>query len=694
MTRLKSCRVCFGLLALLLVFSTSPLWAQKSKELSGNPVFPGWYADPEVILYGDTYWIFPTYSAPYEQQIVFDCFSSKDLVNWTKHERILDNKEVKWANRAMWAPSIIEKDGKYYLFFGANDVHPDQIGGIGVAVAEKPQGPYKDLLGKPLVNDIVNGAQPIDQFVFKDVDGSYYMIYGGWRHCNIVKLKDDFTGLVPFDDGEIYKEITPEGYVEGPCVFLRNGKYYFMWSEGGWTGPNYNVAYAISDSILGPHKRIGKIIEPDTTVGMGAGHHSVLHLPKLDKWYVVYHRRPLGETAAEHRVTCIEEMYFNEDGTIKPVPLTFEGVVPQKAGGPLNKKMPKDVYPEAFKEKTILPTANEKQTEWKYTLEEPAKGWEQSNFNDKSWKAGKSGFGGEEPRGVTVGTPWTTSDIWLRTSFQLDKADLLIPEFLVVNMFHDEDAAVYVNGKRILDVKGFTQQYRFFTPRDPASAFKVGRNTLAVHCKQTDGGQYIDLGISRIPTEKRLVTVIIEPDVRNEHVEAWAAKSRELIEEWYPKLSERLASPGFRPTREIRLRFKKMDGVAYAAGTEIVVSTDWITRAPNDHGLIVHELTHIIQSYRHRVPGWVVEGIADYIRFFLYEKPAIPRVTESSKYTDSYRVTGAFFNWIVVNHDEKFITKLNAVCREGKYSDGFFKEVTGKTLDELWADYAKEAMSK
>jgi Beta-xylosidase len=304
-------------------------FADSPKTTSGNPIFPGWYADPEVIVYGDTFWIFPTYSDEYGKQTFFDCFSSKDLVNWTKHEKVLSVNEVKWAKRAMWAPSVIEKDGKYYFFFGANDVHPDQLGGIGVAVAEKPEGPYKDMLGKPLLNGIIHGAQPIDQYVFKDDDGSYYMIYGGWRHCNIVKLNGDFTGLEAFDDGTWFKEITPEGYVEGPCVFKRDGKYYFMWSEGGWGGPNYKVAYAISDSIFGPHKRIGVIIEQDKNVATGAGHHSVLKVPGLDKWYAVYHRRPLNETHHNHRATCIDVMEFDENGHIKPVKLTFEGVEAQ-----------------------------------------------------------------------------------------------------------------------------------------------------------------------------------------------------------------------------------------------------------------------------------------------------------------------------------------------------------------------------
>lgn len=219
---------------------------------SGNPILQGWYADPEGIIYDDTYWIYPTWSDKFEKQTYFDCFSSKDLVNWTKHSNIIDTTEVKWAKRAMWAPSVVRKDGKYYFFFGANDVHEGEVGGIGVAVSDRPEGPYKDLIGKPLINDIVNGAQPIDQFVFRDDDGTYYMYYGGWRHCNMVLLNEDFTGLKPFEDGSLYKEVTPENYVEGPFMFKKNGKYYFMWSEGGWTGPNYAVAYAIADSPFGP----------------------------------------------------------------------------------------------------------------------------------------------------------------------------------------------------------------------------------------------------------------------------------------------------------------------------------------------------------------------------------------------------------------------------------------------------------
>jgi beta-xylosidase len=138
----------------------------------------------------------------------------------------------------------------------------------------------------------------------------------------VARLNDRFDGFVPFSDGSVFKEITPEGYVEGPFMFMRNGKYYFMWSEGGWGGPNYSVAYAIADSPLGPFKRINKILQQDPAVATSAGHHSVMQIPGKDEWRIVYHRRPLGDTHRDHRVTCIDVMEFDAAGFIKPVKIT------------------------------------------------------------------------------------------------------------------------------------------------------------------------------------------------------------------------------------------------------------------------------------------------------------------------------------------------------------------------------------
>ena len=314
--------------SILLLAASATMTAQKQ---SGNPIFEGWYADPEGAVFNNEYWVYPTYSADYGEQLHFDAFSSKDLVNWTKHENVLTNKEITWAWQAMWAPSVVENNGKYYFFFGANDIQNNQEkGGIGVAVADNPAGPFKDLLGKPLIDKIINGAQPIDQFAFKDSDGQWYLIYGGWAHCNIVKLADDFKSVVPFPDGSLFKEMTPDNYVEGPFMLKRNGKYYFMWSEGGWGGPDYCVAYAIGDTPFGPWKRIGKILEQDPEVATGAGHHSVIKGKGKDEYYIVYHRRPLGDNGRDHRVTCIDKLVFGKDGKIQPVKMTFTGVKPRK----------------------------------------------------------------------------------------------------------------------------------------------------------------------------------------------------------------------------------------------------------------------------------------------------------------------------------------------------------------------------
>ncbi len=321
-----------GTLFLIIALYWMSAYAQSDsiRISSGNPIIKGWYADPESAIFNKTYWIFPTYSAPYNQQVFLDAFSSPDLINWTKHSHIVDTADLKWAHRAMWAPAITQKDNRYFLFFGANDIqNNNEQGGIGIGVADNPGGPYKDYLGKPLIDSFHNGAQPIDQSVFKDKDGQYYLIYGGWKHCNIARLNKDFTGFLPFADGKIYKEITPASYVEGPLMMERNGKYYFMWSEGGWTGPDYCVAYAIADSPLGPFKRIGKILQQDFKIANGAGHHSVIKIPGKEEWYIIYHRRPLTETNGNSREVCIEHLYFDKNGLIKPVVLTNEGVKKQ-----------------------------------------------------------------------------------------------------------------------------------------------------------------------------------------------------------------------------------------------------------------------------------------------------------------------------------------------------------------------------
>jgi len=285
--------------------------------MSGNPLFEGWWADPEIHLFEGRYYIYPTFSAEYEKQTFFDVWSSSDLVDWRNDGRILDFKDVPWStNRAAWAPTAIERDGTYYFYFSAGDG-----AGIGVATSKHPAGPFKDALGKALISEYHHGAQPIDAHAFIDDDSKAYLYYGGWKHAVVVGLTEDMVAT----KGEFY-EITPENYVEGPFMLKRNGVYYFMWSEGSWGDASYSVAYGRSNSPLGPFVREGLVLQSDPEVGTSAGHHSVLQIPGTDDWYICYHRRPITETARDHRVTCIEYMKFDDEGRILPVRLTSTGV--------------------------------------------------------------------------------------------------------------------------------------------------------------------------------------------------------------------------------------------------------------------------------------------------------------------------------------------------------------------------------
>ena len=280
-------------------------------------MFSGWYADPEAHIFEGRYYIYPTTSDVYENQTYFEVFSSDDLTNWQNHGSILDFASIDWStNRAAWAPTIAEKDGMYYFYFSAGDG-----AGIGVATSDSPIGPFRDALGHPLIKEYHHGAQPIDAHAFIDDDGRAYLYYGGWSHAVVVELGDDMIST----KGE-FQEITPESYVEGPFMLKRNGTYYYMWSEGGWTDSIYGVAYATADNPLGPFVRRDCILQSDERIARGAGHHSVIKIPGTDDHYIVYHRRPLDETHANHRVTCIDRLEFDASGAILPVKMTREGV--------------------------------------------------------------------------------------------------------------------------------------------------------------------------------------------------------------------------------------------------------------------------------------------------------------------------------------------------------------------------------
>lgn len=287
-----------------------------------NPIDDGYYADPESRFYEGKYWIYVTESKAFKDQKNLTVFSSSDMENWEKHENIVDMSDFPWIWGAVWAPTVIEKNGKYYLIFASNDIHSDEDdGGLEIAWSDSPAGPFKSLLGKTLVSDIYNNAQPIDAHLFKDDDGIIYLYYGGWGHCIVAIMNDDMTGLKPFSDGTYRKEITPESYVEGPCMIKRGNDYYLLWSSGKWNKNDYCVYYGRSKSPLGPFEKEGTVLISDETIARAPGHNGFFYIPQSDEYFITYHRRSILDTERDARKICIDRMIF-DGNKIKTVKMT------------------------------------------------------------------------------------------------------------------------------------------------------------------------------------------------------------------------------------------------------------------------------------------------------------------------------------------------------------------------------------
>jgi arabinoxylan arabinofuranohydrolase len=306
-----------------------------SAVVNNNPVLNGYYADPEILYSNKTnkYHLYPTsdgftgWSGTY-----FKSFSSTDLVNWKDDGVLLDlPKDVSWAKKNAWAPTITERkingEYKYFYYFTAAQK-------IGVAVSNNPSGPFKDS-GNALIAKKpkgVRGGQEIDPDVFIDPKTGIGYLYWGNGYMAAAVLNDD---MVTIDTNSI-KIITPDKtFREGTEVFYRNGKYYFLWSEEDTRSENYRVRYGYADTPMGkitiPENNL--ILAKDVAQSIyGTGHNSVIQIPGKDEWYIVYHRfaRPkgitMGEAAGYNREVCIDKMEFNEDGSIKKVTPTVDGV--------------------------------------------------------------------------------------------------------------------------------------------------------------------------------------------------------------------------------------------------------------------------------------------------------------------------------------------------------------------------------
>jgi hypothetical protein len=144
--------------------------------------------------------------------------------------------------------------------------------------------------------------------------------------------------------------------------------------------------------------------------------------------------------------------------------------------------------------RVLLPTSQENAQTWRYTTTKPGEDWNEVWFDDSGWKSGQGGFGAGEVRGAVTRTEWKTPDIWLRRTFEL--TDLADGGQVMLNILHDEEAEVYLNGALVRSFKRFIKDYQLKRlEADARKLLRPGRNTIAVHCRQTNGGQYVDVGI-------------------------------------------------------------------------------------------------------------------------------------------------------------------------------------------------------
>jgi hypothetical protein len=168
---------------------------------------------------------------------------------------------------------------------------------------------------------------------------------------------------------------------------------------------------------------------------------------------------------------------------------------------------------------------------------------------------------------------------------------------------------------------------------------------------------------------------------------AWGTNAVRLVETWFPKIAGLLGDVPATGSLSVELVLEEGDGVAATSGNRITVFAGWVRAHPEDVGLIVHELVHVVQAYPSPEPGWVTEGLADYIRFWHFEKTPQTRIDRATaSYRDGYRTSAAFLAWVEKRYPGA-VKRLHHAMRESMYQDGIFQEATGKPVDDLWKEF-------
>lgn len=290
-----------------------------------NPIITGQFtADPTARVFNDKVYVYPSHDIPSPVEHLkewfcmadYHVFSSSNLTDWKDHGVIVTQNEVPWVKRdsySMWAPDCVCKDGRYYFYFPSAPKGDRKGFSIGVAVAEKPEGPFM-----PMPQPI-KGINGIDPCVLIDKDGKSYIYWAG-NGLWMAKLKDNMMEL---DDEPKRVEGLPEGFKEGPFAFERNGKYYFTFPWVREKDGTETLAYAMGDSPMGPFQFKGVIMDESPT-GCWTNHHSIVEYK--GQWYLFYHHNDYSPKFDKNRSVRIDSLSFLPDGTIKKVIPTLRGV--------------------------------------------------------------------------------------------------------------------------------------------------------------------------------------------------------------------------------------------------------------------------------------------------------------------------------------------------------------------------------
>lgn len=311
---------CCLLFCSIMLVAVSQVFAQ-------NPIIRNKYsADPSARVFGDKVYLFPSHDILAKEgkgRIGWFCmedyhvFSSANLTDWTDHGMIVSQTATPWTKQdaySMWAPDCIERNGKYYFYFPATPKDTTVAKGftVGVAIADKPEGPYT-----PQAMPI-KGVKGIDPNVFIDKDGQAYLywsqgnIYGAKLKPNMVELDSDVKTL---------GELPSKGLKEGPYMFERNGIYYLTYPHV--ENKIERLEYATSNNPLGPFKFTGVIMDESPT-GCWTNHHSIIQFK--NQWYLFYHHNDYSPNFDKARSVRADSLAFNTDGTIKKVIPSLRGI--------------------------------------------------------------------------------------------------------------------------------------------------------------------------------------------------------------------------------------------------------------------------------------------------------------------------------------------------------------------------------